>query len=140
MRKKLAFALIALVLPMLSIGQSDYHSTTRPTKEMFYGFCIDNSVLYPEVVWAQARLESGNFKTKSYTNTNNCLGIYDSKRHRYASFDHWTDCVIAYRDRVQYRYTGSTANAEEYLSWLIEIGYAEDKNYLSKIRTIMRKP
>ena len=123
---------------MLCIGQTNYESTTRPTKEDFYEFCIENSVMYPEVVWAQARLESGNFKAQSYKNTNNCLGIYDSKRKRYASFNHWTDCVLAYRDRVQYRYKGSADNVNEYLSWLVKIGYAQDNTYISKVKTIMR--
>lgn len=140
MRTYLVLLLILFGAVVAAPGQIDYISTVKPSKEDFYEFCTENSILYPEVVWAQARLESGNFTSAHFKNRNNCLGIYDSKRKRYASFDHWTDCVIAYRDRVQYRYKGRIDNTEEYLMWLSRCGYAKDKNYLSKVRTIMRKP
>jgi hypothetical protein len=56
------------------------------------------------------------------------------------SFSHWTECLIAYRDKLQYRYTGVPDDTETYLSWLTEIGYAEDPEYITRIKNIMRKP
>lgn len=119
---------------------SIYLECQNPTRELFYQFCCDNSILYPEVVWAQARLESGNFRSAMYQTKNNCLGLYDSRNRRYMSFSHWTECLIAYRDKVQYRFTGASDNTEVYLSWLVRIGYASDADYVSKIRKMMRKP
>lgn len=116
------------------------YTMEQPSREAFYWFCRSNSILYPEVVWAQARQESGNFTSTIYETKNNCLGLYNSKKKSYMSFSHWTDCLIAYRDRVQYRYSGSSDNTEEYLSWLTDIGYAEDPEYITKVRNIMRRP
>ncbi len=76
----------------------------KPTRQEFFAVCDSLGVKHPNVVWAQARLES-NFSSKLYKQRNNCLGIYDSKRKQYAYFNSWQDCVKAYRDRVQYRFT-----------------------------------
>ena len=46
----------------------------------------------------------------------------------YYEFNHWTESVKAYYDKVQDRYKGGN-----YLSWLDKIGYAEDKTYVRAI-------
>lgn len=107
------------------------------SRDNFFLVCNVLEIKFPEVVYAQARLESGNFTSAHYNNRNNCLGIYDSKRKRYMSFNHWTDCLLAYRDKVQYRYKRNS-DREDYLRWLVETGYAQDPNYISKIRKILK--
>lgn len=107
------------------------------TKENFFTVCRILEIKHPDVVYAQARLESGNFTSSHYRNRNNFLGIYDSKRKRYMSFDHWTDCLVAYRDKVQYRYKRNS-DREDYLRWLVETGYAQDPNYISKVRKMLK--
>lgn len=107
------------------------------TKENFFTVCSILEIKHPDVVYAQARLESGNFTSAHYRNRNNFLGIYDSKRKRYMSFGHWTDCLVAYRDKVQYRYKRNS-DREDYLKWLVETGYAQDPNYISKVRKMLK--
>lgn len=107
------------------------------TKENFFTVCRILEIKHPDVVYAQARLESGNFTSAHYRNRNNFLGIYDSKRKRYMSFGHWTDCLVAYRDKVQYRYKRNL-DREDYLHWLVETGYAQDPNYISKVRKMLK--
>lgn len=109
----------------------------KPTRQEFVAVCDSLGVKHPNVVWAQARLESGNFESKTYKQKHNCLGIYDSKRKQYAWFNSWQECVEAYRDRVQYRFTRTDATDEEYLQWLTKIGYAKEKTYASRVRKIM---
>ncbi len=108
------------------------------SKDNFFLVCDLINIKHPDVVYAQARLESGNFTSAHYKNRNNFLGIYDSKRKRYMSFNHWTDCLLAYRDKVQYRYRRNL-DREDYLKWLVETGYAQDPNYISKIRKMLRQ-
>lgn len=110
-----------------------------PTRSEFFSVCDSLGVRHPNVVWAQARLESGNFKSQTYRTKKNCLGIYDSRRRQYAYFNSWQECVKAYRDRVQYRFTRNDATDEEYLQWLITIGYATDKTYASRVRKIIKE-
>lgn len=107
------------------------------TKDNFFLVCSELEIKFPEVVYAQSRLESGNFTSQNHRNRNNFLGLYNSKRKQYMSFDHWTGCLEAYRDKVQYRYTRDL-DLEDYLSWLVEIGYAEDPEYISKVRGILK--
>lgn len=110
-----------------------------PTKEQFINACDSLGIHHAEVVWAQARLESGNFTSVHFRNRNNCLGIYDSKQKRYASFVSWKDCLVAYRDRVQYRCKTRNCTDAEYIQWLIKIGYASDPTYKGKIQKMMKE-
>lgn len=129
--------LIVLVLLVNIQGFSQDHY--KPSKQEFTEFCVEHSILYPEVVWAQAGIESGWFTSSMYRRKCNFLGLYDSRNSRYFSFDTWTDCLLAYRDNVQYRYSGPVDNVEHYLGWIQSTGYASDPEYLSKIRSIIRK-
>lgn len=111
----------------------------KPTRQEFFTVCDSLCVKHPNVVWAQARLECGNFTSKIYRQRNNCLGIYDSKRRQYAYFSSWQECVKAYRDRVQYRFKRTNATDEEYLQWLVQNKYATSNNYAYSVRKIMRE-
>ena len=137
--KYLKIVLLSLLvsLPVCSFSQN---YTINPTYEEFTLFCEENSILYPDVVWAQARIESGNFTSPLYQSKCNCLGLYNSRKKEYYTYESWTDCLIGYRDKVQYRYNGSAVNVEEYLSWLTKIGYAATgETYLTEIRKILRR-
>ena len=130
MRKKL-FALFTVL--SLSIA-----CFCGPTKEQFIRTCDSLNIHHAEVVWAQARLESGNFTSAHFKNRNNCLGIYDSRNKRYALFESWIHCLIAYRDKVQYRCKTPECTNEEYIKWLVNIGYASDASYAEKIKSMMK--
>ena len=109
-----------------------------PTRSEFLSVCDSLGVKHGEVVWAQARLESGNFKSVTYKTKKNCLGIYDSRKKEYAWFKDWKDCLVAYKDRVQKKRGNVVESDEQYISWLISMGYAADTAYGKKVRKIMR--
>ena len=92
-------------------------------------------VQHPQIVYAQAVLETGHFKSDLCLNDNNLFGLYNSKKHRYYTFAHWKDCVIAYKRMVQYKYK----DGDDYLNFLKEIGYAEDPEYISKLKKVVNK-
>ena len=92
-------------------------------------------VKHSQIVYAQAVLETGNFKSDLCLNNNNLFGLYNSKRGKYHKFDHWTESVIAYKDFIQYKYKPP----EDYYKFLQRIGYAEDSNYISKLKGIVNK-
>lgn len=92
-------------------------------------------VKYPHIVYAQALIETGNFKSSLCLNDNNLFGLYNSRRSRYHRFDHWTESVIAYKDFIQHRYK----SPEDYYKFLQRIGYAEDPNYISKLKGIVNR-
>lgn len=92
-------------------------------------------VKHPQIVYAQAVLETGHFKSDLCLNGNNLFGLYNSKKHRYHTFDHWTESVVAYLDYVQYRYKPPN----DYYKFLSNIGYAEDPNYINKLKGIVSR-
>lgn len=93
-------------------------------------------VKHPQIVYAQAVLETGHFKSDLCLNDNNLFGLYNSKKHRYHTFDHWKDCIIAYKEMVQYKYK----DGDDYLNFLKEIGYAEDSKYICKLKELIKNP
>lgn len=89
--------------------------------------CKKQGVHHPHIVAAQAVLESGNFKSQLTRTHNNFLGIKKGKK--YAKYDSWAECVSDYKKRVQSKYKGG-----DYYQFLQNIGYAEDPEYLEKLR------
>lgn len=92
-------------------------------------------VKYPHIVYAQALIETGNFKSDLCLSDNNLFGLYNSSRGRYHRFDHWTESVVAYKDFIQRRYKPP----EDYYEFLQRIGYAKDPHYINKVKEIVKQ-
>ena len=90
----------------------------------------------PATVTAQAVLETGNFKSKLCLEKNNLFGLYNSKKHEYFEFDSWISCIFAYKDMIYSRYK---PKKEDYWQFLESIGYAEDPEYVNKVKTLRAK-
>lgn len=121
------------------IPTKDY--TTAPitelelNKENFFLVCQIYDVQFPEIVYAQARLESGNFKSKLFETKNNFLGLYNSKTKDFYEFEHWTECILGYKELLQFKYTGDE-QIETYYQFLIDLPYAIDPQYITKVKRI----
>lgn len=89
---------------------------------------------HPEIVYAQALLETGYFRSQGCLRDNNLFGLYNSRKHRYHKFNHWTVSVIKYKEWIQKRYKPP----EDYYKFLQRIGYAEDPQYVNKLKSIVR--
>ena len=92
-------------------------------------------LLYPEVVFSQAILETGRFRSPIFKKYNNLFGLYNSKKKDYFKFDHWSESVKAYKDYVQRKYNPPSC----YYEFLEELPYAEDPLYLFKVKQIVRE-
>lgn len=93
-----------------------------------------NNIKYPKIVLAQAILETGWFKSSVCRNKHNLFGLTNPRTKTYYEFDHWTDSVKAYYEKVQKRYKGGN-----YLLWLDKIGYAEEKTYVRAIIRVLKQ-
>lgn len=82
---------------------------------------------HQDIVYKQAIIETGNFTSK-LCKQNNLFGLYDSKNHRYHTFNHWSESVIAYKKWIQSKYKGNT----DYYIFLENLGYAQDKKKYTK--------
>lgn len=92
-----------------------------------------HKVKYPQIVIAQALLETGYFTSRICLEHNNLFGLRRPSDGSYFRFDNWEESVRAYRDYVQYKYKGG-----DYYRFLQRIGYAEDAEYVRKVRAIAR--
>ena len=91
---------------------------------------VKNDIKYPQIVLAQAKLETGNYKSKLCRVHGNLFGL--NSRKGYRKYGHWTESVKAYKKLIQSRYKGG-----DYYAFLTKIGYAEDKNYIRKLKKIV---
>ena len=100
------------------------------------------NVEHPHIVFAQMRLESGNFKSDLAKNNNNFFGMkYPRQRatvaqgadRGYAYYRSWSYSVLDYA--IWQRRYASGLTEDEYLEMLSE-KYAEDKAYFRKVKSI----
>ena len=113
--------------------RQDFHS--KSPEDGLMEALIYYEVQHPQIVYAQAVLETGHFKSDLCLNDNNLFGLYNSNKGKYHSFNHWVESVISYKDFIQYKYKPS----EDYYEFLQRIGYAEDADYISKLKKVVNK-
>lgn len=108
---------------------------TKPHMELnitnLYATLEHYGVKFPKIVVAQALLETGYFTSNVCLQNNNLFGLRRPSDGSYYTFNSWEESVKAYRDYVQYKYKKGN-----YYDFLNRIGYAEDKEYIGKVRRI----
>ena len=89
-----------------------------------------NNIPHANIVLAQAKLESGNFKSNLVRTHQNIFGL--KKGNRYRRYSHWTECVKDYKKCISDRYDGGN-----YYVFLNRIGYASNPNYTELLKNIV---
>lgn len=115
----------------VKLEQPEFFLEDKPTVELVLQACEYYNIQHPDIVVAQAILETGHFRSENCIKKNNLFGLYNSYKHEFFEFDHWSESVKAYHNLIQYRYTEG-----DYFKWLEKIGYAEDTLYVSKVKSI----
>lgn len=82
---------------------------------------------HPHIVLAQARLETGNFRSDRCKRDKNLFGI--KHNGKYAKYSTWQASVADYKKRISARYKGG-----DYYQFLQRIGYAADRQYVTKLK------
>ncbi len=137
---------LLLCFIFMSFQESETNHITRAPEEKDLSFLtgeLNDSTLYlalqyyeikyPKIVLAQAKLETGNYRSKLCKQGNNLFGLYNSRRKRYYTFDHWTNSIEAYKNMIEYKHK----DGEDYYAFISRIGYAEDPNYVRKVKQIV---
>ena len=103
-------------------------------------------IQYPEIVLAQARLETGGYKSRIFRENHNLFGMKEAVRrintaqgtqYNHAYYEHWRESVYDYAF-YQCRYMGQVRSREEYFN-LLSQSYAEDPMYVSKLKNEIQK-
>lgn len=87
------------------------------------------NIHHKEIVYAQAILETGNFKSNGCLIKNNLFGIMKGNKLR--TFNHWSESVLMYKDKIQSRHR----QGEDYYLFLKRIGYSTNPNYINILKT-----
>lgn len=124
---------------VILLPEHPFYLLEEVNEEVLYNTLKHYGFPNPAAITAQAVLESGNFKSRLCIRHNNLFGLYNSRKKSYFKFDSWISCVFAYKDFILNKYK----EGEDYYGFLSRIGYAEDPNYVEKVRkleiTILKK-
>jgi len=101
---------------------------------------------YPHIILAQAKLESGHFKSTIFLENNNMFGMKEAKlranlakgtNRGHAYYETWQESVIDYA--LYYSSYLRSINTEgEYFEYLRQ-NYAEDPTYVQRLKQIISK-
>lgn len=115
-------------------------------KDSIANFLIELKVKYPHIVLSQSIIESGNYTSKVFLENNNPFGMKLSWnrsttalgiKNGYAYYSNLRDAIIDYAF-MQFSYYRSAKTEEDYYL-LLQKSYAEDKEYINKVRKIANK-
>lgn len=115
------------------------------TPEKFKTYMEELNIPHPDIVYAQAVLETGGFTSHIFRMNNNLFGMKVAtirpttnigEEDGHAAFKHWRHSVVDYALYASCYLT--KMNREEYFNYL-SARYAEDPNYISKVKTIIEK-
>lgn len=122
-----------------------------PTKEDVWNEIKNSGVKHPRVVFAQAVLESGGFKSVLARSCNNFFGMRIPKKrptlalkncnykHGFAKFDSWQESVYDYLLYQKYILRNkSNMTDEQYINYIAKT-YASDPEYVSLILKTMKR-
>ena len=104
------------------------------------------NVKFPHIVMAQSMIETGKWKSNIFKENHNLFGMKEAKQrvttaggtqNNHAFYQSWRESVYDYAF-YQCRYLGGIHTEEEYFRYL-NASYAEDPNYVSKVKSVIEK-
>lgn len=119
----------------VKLEQPEFMLYNIPNDSLVFMACKYYGLKHDSIIVTQAKLETGNYQSYQCKVNNNLFGLYNSSKKDYYKFNNWWESVEAYKNMIQYRYK----NEENYYLFLSKIGYAEDPDYISKLKFIRNK-
>jgi hypothetical protein len=115
--------------------------------ELLYFEILNNNIEYPDIVFAQAILESGYMKSKIFYENNNLFGMRNPERRPtvstgqnkgYAVYNCWTESVKDYKLFQEFVFRKKKKTRDEYFNYLSR-RYAEDSSYVFFVKKIINE-
>lgn len=106
----------------------------------------DLNVKFPHIVLAQAKLETGHFKSKIFNENHNLFGMKEARvrihtakgtQYNHAYYDNWMESVYDYAF-YQATYHSDKKTERQYYRAL-DKSYAESKNYSDALKEIIKR-
>ena len=123
------------------INESDPFS-----KEAMVQMLKELNVKFPYIVLAQSTIETGHWTSGIFLENHNLFGMKQARsrvttalgtNRNHAYYNHWRESVYDYAF-YQSRYLGKIKSEKEYFAYL-NSSYAEDPNYIKKIKSTIEK-
>jgi len=148
--------LIVLILQFIILtevmGQSASDSTASDTLKIsyttLYKEIVKQGIEFPEIVLAQAILESGHFRSKLFIANNNIFGMRRARKREttakgskkgYAYFETWQDCVRDYKIYQSTIMIGRLFTPIMYFRYLNRIYSEMGRNYTIQLKKIIKR-
>lgn len=116
----------------VKLEQPEFFLHDTPNDSLVLQACAYYGLKHDTIILTQAKLETGNYKSYQCRVNNNLFGLYNSTKMEYYKFNHWSESIEAYKKWIQYR----LKDEEDYYFFLSRIGYAEDPDYISKLKWV----
>ena len=87
------------------------------------------NIPHANIVLAQSLLETGEYKSSLTRTHKNIFGMRN--RNGYKKYTSYEECIGDYKKRISSRYKGG-----DYYKFIRDIGYAEDPEYITKLKKI----
>ena len=106
----------------------------------------DLNVKFPDIVYAQAQVETGNFTSTVFKENHNLFGMKEATvrastnkgtEHGHAYFENWYDSVLDYA-LYQAQYLSDIKTEGEYFQYLSQ-HYAEAPNYIEVLKKVIQE-
>lgn len=111
------------------------------TPEKFKEYILELNIKFPHIVYAQAILETGNFKSQVFLNNQNLFGMKQAQRRAstnsgtelgHAVYKHWRESVVDYA-LYQCAFLSKLYTEDAYYQYLKE-NYAESPDYVQNVK------
>ena len=126
------------------IKESDKENQFSPDNLKRY--ILELNIRFPHIVYAQAVLESGHFKSNIFKVNNNLFGMKEAKsrpttnkgeQFNHAYYDNWRKSVDDYA-MFSAAYLNNIKTESDYFEYLKQ-NYAEDTSYVQRLKEIISK-
>lgn len=154
--KKIKHLLFGTLVLFLTLVLTSFTKNTRDeglddiinnsfTKQALINEIICHKFKYPDIVLAQALLESGHFKSDVFLENNNLFGMRQPKKRytlckgsnlNHALYDNWIICV---EDRMIYEELYLNDKSRTQYKKFLDKTYAKGKNYSVTLEMMIKK-
>lgn len=120
--------------------------TNTFSKENLIAYIDNINIKFPKIVYAQACIETGYFTSSIFKENNNLFGMKCARSRCYthqgpfrghAKYENWKMSVIDYA-LYQSAYLRKLNTEAQYYQYISE-NYAQDPNYINKVKSIVAK-
>lgn len=110
-------------------------NSTQTFVDSVWSYILQCEIQHPEVVMRQAVHETGWFKAEFLMKKNNLFAF--RYKNKYITFENWKSSVEYYKRWQDRHFVDS--KYKDYYQFLIKRGYAEDPNYVTRLKSLKLK-